>query len=154
MKYNTQSVLETVFPGETAREYKIRLTLLYSALLNSIRAEDIELVFDEIIQCEQLMAESTKLSITNFNVPTAGDILSGFSSLAFECAKLKNQTGKNMLLAFYAGDIFDMLIDDKSIIHTDIRKQYSHLISETIMDFRYASGATDCMSLRMHDMSK
>lgn len=150
MNNGIETILQAVFPDEKSPAYEIRLKILYAVLFETLRPEDLEKVMTEAVECERMMAEDTKISVKAFLSPAPENVLQEFSALAFECAMHRYRSGENLLLAEYQSKIFSQICNNKDIISDNLKKKYAKIISETIMDFAYAGGSTDCTSLRMH----
>ena len=148
----TELILNTVFPNEKSIEYEKRLKALYQITFSILKPEDSEKVTVEIIECEKLMAEDTKIAVRAFLNPTPENVIQEFSALAFECAQIMEETGKPILLAGYQLRIFQQLCGEDGILDDNLKKRYAKIISETVMDFAYACGDTDCTSIRMHTL--
>ncbi len=149
---SVNDILRDVFPNEISSNYITRLTILYRVLLDVVKHEDVERIYNEIIRCENMIKDNTVRSIEEFKDPTDVSLIQAYSELAFACAIVKYNTGNDMLIADYQGEIFEELCKNEDIVSKETRSSMAKVISETILDFKYASGSIENTSFRMHSV--
>ena len=74
-----------------------------------------------------------------------------YIGIAFAYAKMRFEQNTPILCAKYLREIFSELIKSEHISHS-VKEKYKRQISEALMDFSYASGKTDNMSFRLHNV--
>lgn len=75
-------------------------------------------------------------------------IIQNISEFALESALERYNTKNISKMARCFLDIFTNICDDKLISD----EKYKKLISETLLDLKYAAGLNDCMSIRLHSI--
>ncbi len=152
MDYSVNSIINDVYAADKSDELVTRLNILYNVLFEILVEQDAEQVYSEIISFEKKVAEDELRFISNYGRLTPELILSTYSTLSFETALMRRRSGNDIKLAEYEQKIYSQLLDMTQIINEEVKKSKARLISETLMDFAYASGRTDNMSFRLHNI--
>ncbi len=152
MELSVKTIINEVYSGDESQGISTRLNILYGVLFDILKQEDKQQVYSEIIAYEKTVSEDLYMYVSEYESLTPDLILSTFSALSFECARMRLNGEKSVKLAEYEQMIYSQLLGVASVISEDTRKRKASLISETLMDFAYASGKTDNMSLRLHNI--
>ena len=112
---------------------------IYGALKELEIQEDI---FDDIVFIENNINFDNNIELTPFY------FLKRYSAMAFLLANEHYESGRNFNIAKYLLTVFKEFLDSDFVgfLHG---KRYRKEISDTIVDFKYASGSF-CMSLRLY----
>jgi hypothetical protein len=103
----------------------------------------------EIIFCECHYVEDTRARYAEFANVTPQLLLKTYAGVAFQLAMARWESKEPQVSAKYLSMIYSQFMESPHF--AQYRKSQVKLISETTMDFLYASGETDCMSFRLHD---
>lgn len=134
--------------SEIDRElYKNRLMLLYAVILAEIDDRkdvyDIEGIINQIESFEEGQLYFTEMNLSQYKEITPAIAFDVFSNTAFSLA-VEHLKGKNYLgLSEMLSTVYQSLIDTAG---TDFDKMGK---SETLLDFNFASGNSEIMSLRL-----
>ncbi len=133
--------------------YTIRFQFLYSLMLEEVSEtstpDALESLVDEITNFETSQQYVTLASLENFQNISPETALSIFSSTAFGLA-VEHLKGKpHVSVSGFLKESFNALIDDNAIISEAILSSNRLLISETLLDFNFANGESEMMSLRL-----
>ncbi len=150
MNILNEIILE-VFPNEDVSNYAVRFEILYHVLFEKALEEEIVSLKKEIIECEQLYAENTRLESYQYSNPTEDMIINMYSGVAYTLASKRRRTGDASLCAKYLFDIFSTLLES-DLLSYKAKQINKLLISESLVDFKYATGKTDSMSFRVHNI--
>lgn len=150
MKITIEDIKNAVFPQETALQLDIRLKLLYDRVLESVTEQDEQALFEEIIELEMSEARRTKRMLRMYDEITPGVILVSFSAVSYYLALQRARTGRISVLADYEADFYQKILSNESMKTETENPEQAMLISETLMDFQYARGATENTSMRIH----
>lgn len=133
---------------------EIRFKLLYEKALEKADPSEEQEIVKEIIDFERAERLSTWKVLSYYENVRPADILTNNSKAAFFLANKRYETGIPSALAKYMSAAFSEWTEDEGTKEflNDIR--YRRVLSETILDFNYASGASETMSLRLHAMMK
>jgi len=104
---------------------------------------------NQIVQFEGTLMIQTDTSLNNFNQVKPSDIIEQYSLISFELAKNRYKTGKPILLGALLREALNELFNENGIVSNEDKEKYKNTISETFLDFIYASGKSDNTSLRM-----
>jgi len=69
--------------------------------------------------------------------------------VAFEAAKMCWELRSDVQIAYFLKEVFAEMITMPGFVPEDLKKQFAKPVSETLVDFAFASGRTENMSLRM-----
>lgn len=123
--------------------YKEKLNILYGMIFEI--TESNPLIISEIIEIENLLI-NTDSSYASYFIDNFITLLLEYSKIAYHLALNSLYTNKIYIIANYLEIIFMEVI--KKL--TDFEKNdYKNIISETILDFRYAMGDSSISSLRI-----
>lgn len=127
--------------------YKKRLMLLYSVILAEIDANesiyDGEGIIEQIKLFEQGQLYFTETNLSQYKDITPTIAFDVFSNVAFSLA-VEHLKGKNYLgLSEMLSTVFQSLINTTEIEFDKIAK------SESLLDFNFASGNSELLSLRL-----
>lgn len=138
------------FDGMTSEQIMIRLRSLYGYALKCAEPEKLPEATAEIIGYESENSLSTMLILGDYNSPAPERILSDFSSAAMFFAQSRAESGKTCALAGYMlkGLMFFVDNNEKQIAASG----GFGTVSETILDFNYASGNSNNLSIRLRNM--
>lgn len=141
---------EEAFGCIPSEQIMIRLRSLYGYALKCAEPEKLPEVTAEIIGYESENSLSTMLILDEYNLPAPERILSDFSSAAMFFAQSRAESGKTYALAGYMlkGLMFFADNHEKQIAASG----GFGTVSETIVDFNYASGNSDNLSFRLRNM--
>lgn len=148
----SHSVLEDDYE-EYGQLYNIRLNFLYSLMIEEVSdtstPDELEALIDEIISYESSQQYVSIISLDSFQNMSPEIAISVFSSVAFGLAveHLKGKT--HVSVSGFLKESFNALIDDNAIISESVLSSNRLLISETLLDFNFASGESEMMSLRL-----
>lgn len=154
MTQNIINMLRERVYGADADEASIkRLTQLYSVLFDSVSLKDIDEVTEEILECEKRIAGNYRDTDANYDEFDLATVIKGYSAVAYTLAGMRYRTGAPILAADYLFLIYEELLGLPGFTDSAERLKLRRLISETLMDFSYASGRTDNMSIRLHNLT-
>lgn len=133
--------------------YTIRMQFLYSLMLEEVHEtstpDALELLIDEITSFESSQQYVTLTSLETFQNIYPETALSIFSSTAFGLA-VEHLKGKpHVSISRFLKESFEALIADNTIMSKELLASSRMLISETILDFNFANGNSEIMSLRL-----
>ena len=69
--------------------------------------------------------------------------------IAFEIAKMSQESKTPLPLAILLKEVFSEILIMPEIVTDETKRQFAEPISETLIDFAYASKMTENMSLRL-----
>lgn len=145
-------IINTVFPNEDNTLYGVRFEVLYTVLFETANKAHIEQLKNEIVQCEKIYAENTRLEKLSFENVTPDIVLKMYAGIAYTLAILKLETKSNFILAHYLDLIFTEFLNNNYLSKSS-EEQFKFLISEALLDFNYASGNSENMSFRLHNIA-
>lgn len=131
---------------EYSELYKVRLNFLYGLILEN---RDSDEIIDHMVSFEISQRPLTTLTLGGFGDVTESFALSVFSSAAFGLAVEHIKGNAHTALAARMHEIYEALIEDREVISQAVMEEYSGIVSETLLDFIYAGGNTQIMSLRL-----
>lgn len=137
-------VLEDEY-DEYGELYKKRLQFLYGLILEECGEE----IIDEINSFEISQRSVATLLLSGFESVTPDFALSVFSSASFGLAVEHLKGNAHTLLAEQMNKEYKALIEDREIISQEAVDRNASIISETLLDFMYAEGEAQIMSLRL-----
>lgn len=147
----SQYVLTTEY-SSLVDEYMLRLSFLYSLPLKNlleINCDVRQRIFvDEVKRFEKKEIKSTLLYLDDFGQITPEIALQVFSILSNQLARNRIQGNLFQHLAYLTEELYIGLITGSSISESDKRKN-EMLISETLLDFDFASVKSDNTSFRL-----
>ncbi len=135
------------FEGINSPNIQIRLRSLYEYALQCVEPDKLDVVIADIIEYEKEMSLITLSFLNAYSVLTVKQTLSDFSSVAIHFAQSRGKCGVSHLVASYMLKGFLDFVDCneqeiESIDGLDV-------VSETILDFNYASANSQNLSFRM-----
>ena len=133
--------------------YVKRLQFLYTLILEEVKEsasnDELEILLEEITDYEKSQKYMVITSLDRYETISAEVALKIYSSTGFGLA-IESVKGKDyQMLAGFLRETFYALIEDTDIIGEKLRSTYRILISETLLDFNYASGEFEITSLRL-----
>lgn len=136
--------------------YAARMNMLYSAVLEEAEEsegrEQLEKLMENIREFERSQRASTLFLIDEFEAPNPDLALEAFSSVAYGLAVEHIRGNPYEELAGAMRDVYEVLISpEEGFIPEDVMHENRRTVSETILDFIFASGKTDVMSMRMRE---
>ena len=146
-----EEIMSEVFPGDYTSAYKARFDLLYELVFEVADPGQHEQLKAEIIACEKDYADNTRQRYAEYANMSAQLIIETYSGVAFWMAEKRYMEKRPFIAARYMKMVFMQLIEDPYMKET-VKGSMARKVSETIMDFNFASGATDNMSFRLHNM--
>ena len=146
-------IINTVFPNEDNTLYRVRFEVLYSVLFETANTAHFEQLKNEIVQCEKIYAENTRLEKLSYENVTPDTVLKMYAGIAYALATLRLETKTNFILAHYMDLIFSEFLNNNYLSKSS-KEQFKLLISEALLDFNYASGNSENMSFRIHNICK
>ncbi len=144
-------ILKELFPDEDVQVYAPRYDVLYSLVFENASKNEYALLKREIVKCESDFAENTRLEFKSYHNLTPELVMQMYIGVAFSYAKMRFEQNKPILCATYLREIFSEFIK-LEYVTTNMKEAYKRQISEALMDFSYASGKTDNMSFRLHNL--
>lgn len=133
-------------------EYMFRLSFLYSLPLKNLLEINCDvrqhIFVDEVKRFEKKEIKSTLLYLDDFRQITPEIALQVFSILSSQLARNRIQGNLFQYLAYFTEELYIGFITGSSISESDKRKN-EILISETLLDFDFASCKSDNISLRL-----
>lgn len=147
--YNLEEFALEIFSKEDFSRIKPRFEILYRVLFETITQTEQETVRYEVAEFEKECAENTLIESERYQVPSYELVLDMYSELAYNLA-LKRFKNKNIFVcARYLDEIFSSLLSS-GLIPQKLLDEKRVLISESGIDFQYAAGKTENMSLRLY----
>lgn len=133
-------------------EYMFRLSFLYSLPLKNLLEINcnarLHIFVDEVKQFEKKEIKSTILYLDDFEKITPEIALQVFSILSNQLARNRIQGNLFQHLAYLTEELYIGLIMGNSLMVSD-KKNNELLISETLLDFDFASCKSDNTSFRL-----
>lgn len=149
MMNEIDEILMGLFPGEDVSPYKPRLQLLYKVLFEIADPGDKETLKREVAFIEGAYVEEMRLGREYYQNVTPLMLLETYSGVAYAMAKTRWETKEHLLCAKYLREIYLEIISNPYF--EKLKKgSNARMVSDTIMDFAYASGKTENMSFRFH----
>lgn len=147
--YNLEEIALEIFLKEDFARIEPRFDILYRVLFETVDQNDLDVVKKEVIECEKDCAENTLLECQHYQVPTYDLVINIYSELAHMLALKRFRENKTFVCAGYLDEIFSALLNS-GLISQNLLDKKRVLISETGLDFQYAAGKTENMSLRIY----
>lgn len=138
------------FEGINSSNIRIRLRSLYEYTLQCVEPDRLDVVIADIIEYEKEMALSTLRLLNAYSALTVKQTLSDFSTAAIHFAQSRGNYGISHPAASYMLKGFIDFVDrnEQEIEAID----GLGVVSETILDFNYASANSQNLSFRMRNI--
>lgn len=132
--------------------YMERLTFLYAipitSLMYSEDGEQLLLVFmEEAKKFEKRYLNKSLLYIEDFTDPTVDNILSIFSLISNQLAVSRVLNTPFPLLSYLLSECYNGFLDEVNV--AEKIEEFDLIVSETVLDFNYASCVSEDKSLRL-----
>lgn len=147
-----EDITSAVFPEEDAKRYITRFEVLYDVVFQIAEDTHITQLRDEIITCEKTYAKNTMLEDITPDKITSVWLLETYSGIAYTLATFKLKNKSDLILARYLNLIYLQLLESE-YLSSDIKLKFKRLISEALLDFNYACGNSENMSLRIYKIA-
>lgn len=128
---------------------KERLCMLYKKAMELVAISEEVSVLTEIKELEKLQRRDTVKVLRFYGNITPEDIIGDYSKTAFLLAKKRKEKGCTSLLAEYMRKVFLDIVSSPDFSKVITFPKYKKIISESILDYNYASGGSETMSLRL-----
>ncbi len=138
------------FDGITSDSIKIRLRTMYERVLQSAKPEDIDAVVTDIVEYENESSLSTLKKLNKYLNLTVETTLSDYSRASMYFALNRAETGRKHPVAAYLIETFNSFVDENEQEIKALDELL--LVSDILLDFNYASGNSDVMSLRVKNI--
>ena len=143
--------------GQTHKELQAafikRIEYLYSVVLKSVfpkcSDDEKQSIMDQIILVEKRLFPISSDYVQDFEKLSTSTLLGSYSMIAFEVAKIRMASKSSVQLACLLKEVFTEMLAMPELITEELKKQFATQISESLIDFAYASGMTENMSLRL-----
>lgn len=126
-----------------------RLRMLYEKALKMVPPNEERTVIAEIKELEIVQRRDTVKVLKFYNDITSGDIIGDYSKTAYLLAKKRKEKGSTSLLADYMKKVFFDMISSSDFSEVTNSSRFSRIISESLLDYNYASGRSDVISFRL-----
>lgn len=129
-----------------------RLNFLYSLIIDSLvdsnDVKNLQLVIKEITDFELSELEYSIEYADDFSNMTPELILQNFSILSYKLACCRMDGRSYDALAFLMKELYNALLSDV-VFDDEIKHDYEDIISDTLLDFSFASNQSEIISLRI-----
>lgn len=144
---------DTAVSSKEEENYSDRIRFFYGLILeelaeNELDDEHILEVVSEIIAVERYALWFSLRYLNAFQNVDAERILLNFSLLSQNMARFSLQNDCQLIAGYLLRE-YNELIEDTTVIPEAVAKEKRYIISETLLDFNYAIGHNDIMSLRL-----
>lgn len=143
-------IKKKAFPGCQNVLLEKRLYHLYHRVLELIPENRQNTAIKEIIDFEKKHADYTLWDLNRYQNVNERVLLYDFSEISMFLAIQAAKSKKASDLAKGFNVVYHELISTEQTNTVIKESDYYHIVSETILDFNYASGNFDIMSLRLH----
>lgn len=143
-------VRENAFSNCNVPLLEVRFLVLYQTIFGLVSDEQIPQLIEEIVKFEKTNRRSTLRSISRYENIRATTILEDYSKIALFLAIEASQKKESTLLAKLLFRVYQEILKVKDADIAIQENQLHSVVSETILDFSYASGDFECISLRLH----
>ena len=128
---------------------KERLYALYKKAMELAPSSEKEVILSEIKELEMMQRRDTVKVLCFYDDITLDDIIGDYSKTAFLLAKKHKEKAYTSLLAKYMKKAFIDMIESNDYNKVISSSRNKKIISESLLDFNYASGYSEMMSLRL-----
>lgn len=136
---------KSIFEGQYRKEFD----LIYGVLW---RNGEIDIAIEEEIRYIECRRVAGLICHGEYDFSLSPrDLIMYYSSISFIMAREHYFTGRIFKLASLLGEAFDVFLKGDFLTEKE-RTRSKRVISETVLDFAYATGNTNCTSIRMKSL--